>query len=357
MKNVFIISIGFLLVNCQFQKTITSKEIISQIKRVADYELSHPSVHDYDLQHDFANGWIPSTFYVSLIPLYEATGDKKYLEEVKKWGNKTNWTCAPRLNHADDIVCGQVYLDLYRHERKNGYIENLVVRMDSVLQTARRGREEWHWCDALFMAPPVYTMAGKILNEPSYIQFSDSMYWDVYDYLFDHENSLFYRDDRFFTQRGPDDQKIFWGRGNGWVLGGLARLIPYVEDAAMKQRYIELFQQIAERIVIAQQADGLWRSDLLNPKHYPSKETSSSGFFVYSLAWGINNGYLSRADYQPIVEKGWLALNKCVNEETGMLGYVQPIGAAPDSTNENTTFSYGAGAFILAGIEMLELIE
>lgn len=343
--------------SCNKRNDFRTDTIVQKIKGVADFELKHPSRHDTNIKFDYENGWVPATFYISLVPLYEYTGDTKYLQEVINWGEQFQWSCAPRINHADDIACGQVFLDLYRHDRDADYVEKLIKRMDTVSQTAEPGREEWHWCDALFMAPPTYVMASKILNDPKYLSFSDSMYWDVYNYLFDQEDSLFYRDKRYFDQRSPNGEKVFWGRGNGWVLGGLSRIIPYIENESIKSKYVDLYLKMSKRIAFLQQADGLWRSNLLDPDHYPIKETSSSGFFVYSLAWGINNGLLDKATYLPIVKKGWQGLVDCVDPKTGMIGFVQPIGAAPDDTDANTSMSYGAGAFVLAGLEMLKLQE
>tara|TARA_R110001606_G_scaffold399261_1_gene582849 strand:- start:14778 stop:15944 length:1167 start_codon:yes stop_codon:yes gene_type:complete len=331
--------------------------ILGNITRVADYELNHPSTHDQDLDYDYKNGWIPATFYVSLVPLYEATSDSKYLEAVKAWGAKTEWDLAPRFRHADDIVCGQVYLDFYRHEREPVYINKLKIRMDSLIATKVPGREDWSWCDALFMAPPVYMMAGNILNEEKYTKYADEMYWDVYDFLFDQEESLFYRDERFFTQKSPNGSKLFWGRGNGWVLGGLARMIPYIKDETMKERYVSLFKKMSEKIITLQQEDNMWRSNLLDADHWAQKESSGSAFYVYALTWGINNGILESDKYGPIVEKSWKALSECINQETGMIGWVQPIGASPGDTKATTTFSYGAGAYVLAGVEMLTYIK
>ena len=114
---------------------------------------------------------------------------------------------------------------------------------------------------------------------------------------------------------------------------------------------------MSKKIASLQQKDGLWRSNLLDPNHFPDKETSDSSFYVYSLAWGVNEGIQNRSEYQPIIEKGWSGLTQCVNKETGMLGFVQPIGAQPDDTSEFTTMSYGAGAFILAGLEVNKMMN
>ena len=48
------------------------------------------------------------------------------------------------------------------------------------------------------------------------------------------------------------------------------------------------------------------------------------------------------------------ALKSYVHED-GMLGYVQPVSAAPEQVTQNMTEVYGVGAFLMAGIEMLKM--
>ncbi|MFI3316634.1 MAG: glycoside hydrolase family 88 protein [Rikenellaceae bacterium] len=354
MKPIFLFLLSLLVISCQ-KSNFDPDTIVRNMERVAAYELANPS-HHYaeDDPYNYPNGWVPSTFYISLIPLYEATQDSQYIDAVKAWGDKFDWSCAPRLRHADDIVCGQIFLDLYRHDGKERYIAPLLERMQTIMASEIPGREDWYWCDALFMAPPVYAMAGKIFNDDAYYQFNERMYWDVHDYLFDTQESLFYRDRRYFTAKSPNGEKLFWGRGNGWIMGGLARMIPYIKDKASKDRYIDLFKTMASRVIELQQPDGMWRSNLLDPNDYAQKETSASAFYIYALAWGLNNGLLDAQTYLPVVERGWDALCDCIDPESGMLGWVQPIGAAPGDTKASTTMSYGVGAYILAGTEILK---
>lgn len=357
MRKIYLLLILPLFIACQ-NDDLNQVEIIENMKKVADYELANPSVHySIDDEYNYPNGWIPATFYVSLVPLYEATNDYKYIDEVKKWGSQSEWECAPRFRHADDIICGQIYLDLYRFEKEASYVTPLIERMDSLMATRIPGKEEWSWCDALFMSPPVFMMAGSILDDEAYQIYANDMYWDVYNYLFDKEESLFYRDQRFFTKQSPNGTKLFWGRGNGWVLGGLARMIPYIKDEALKAQYVELFTTMSARIVTLQQEDGLWRSNLLDANHFPHKETSGSAFYLYAFAWGVNQNYLDAETYTPSISKGWKALTDCIDQETGMLGWVQPIGAGPGDIKATTTKSYGAGAFVLAGTEIIKMIE
>ena len=95
-------------------------------------------------------------------------------------------------------------------------------------------------------------------------------------------------------------------------------------------------------------------ASLLDPASFPIKETSGSGFYTYALAWGVNQGLLDRAKFEPAVRKAWAALIACVDAD-GKLTHVQPIGANPKKFAEDATEVYGVGAFLLAGSEVCQM--
>ena len=140
-------------------------------------------------------------------------------------------------------------------------------------------------------------------------------------------------------------------------MGGLVEILREL-PAGNKYRtfYENLFVELATRVATLQQSDGFWRASMLDPHSYSSPETSCSGFFVYALAYGINEGLLSKEEFLPIVEKGWKALVGAV-EEDGKLGYVQPIGADPKKVTREMTEVYGPGAFLLAGTEVYRMAK
>jgi rhamnogalacturonyl hydrolase YesR len=110
---------------------------------------------------------------------------------------------------------------------------------------------------------------------------------------------------------------------------------------------------MAARLIGLQGEDGLWRASLLDPAEYPAGETSSSGFFAFGLAWGINNGVLDAKTYLPAVKRAWRGLNRALHP-SGRLGWVQPIGNDPRSVGADDTMEYGTGAFLLAASEILD---
>ena len=68
----------------------------------------------------------------------------------------------------------------------------------------------------------------------------------------------------------------------------------------------------------------------------------------------MNQNLLPRADYESATRKAWQGLVHCV-DSNGRLGFVQPIGANPDSLSATNTEVYGVGAFLLAGSEVYRL--
>ncbi len=71
-----------------------------------------------------------------------------------------------------------------------------------------------------------------------------------------------------------------------------------------RKRYETLFREMAAKVAAIQDTDGYWKSNLLDPKATPRPETSGTAFFVYGLAWGVNQGLLERTMYEPTIRKG-----------------------------------------------------
>lgn len=292
-----------------------------------------------------------------------------YTDFLKMIGERNGWKLHERPYHADDHTVGQFYLSFYEEFNDPAMLAPTQKQFDWILENRKTGtlewkarptdaHERWGWCDALFMAPPVWARLAKITGDQKYLDFMDEEYHATYDLLWDQEDHLFWRDSSFFKRRESNGRKVYWARGNGWVFGGLALMIPDLpEDWKGRPFYIDLYKQMAESLKNCQREDGTWSMGLLGGvEGYPIKETSGTSFYTFGLAWGINNGLLDRATYEPIVLKAWSALAECVTED-GLLGYVQPVGAAPGDAYADKTEVYGVGAFLAAGTEVYKLLS
>ena len=113
---------------------------------------------------------------------------------------------------------------------------------------------------------------------------------------------------------------------------------------------------MSDRVAELQCEDGFWRTSMLDIETYPDPETSSTGLFVYALAYGITQGYLPKDKFLPVVTKGWEALVASVDTE-GKVCWVQPVGQAPKRIEKRMTQVYGTGGFLMAACEMYKLTE
>lgn len=348
-------------------KNINKQQIVDISRKVADWQIAAYPENRYAKQEP--KGWIAGALYLGMYDWAELSGDAQYFDWLKKVFNRQYWQAADRMYHADDICVCQTYIDMFHKFGEEKMIIPTLARIDWVIENPSKGSlnidyskpstyERWSWCDALFMAPPVYTRLYTMTGDKKYMEFADKEFKATYYHLFDKEENLFYRDSRYFGKKEANGKKVFWGRGNGWVIGGLAEMLKTLPatDEIYRPFYEELFVKLAIRLAELQSADGFWHASLLDPASYPSPETSATGFIVYGLAYGINQGYLSAEKFTPVVEKGWNAMVSAV-ETNGKLGWVQPVGADPRQVTQDMTELYGVGAFLMAASEMYRLAE
>ena len=325
------------------------RDILKAMKLVADWQIKH-SDDRYNID------WTYAALYDGLLAASKTTSDSKYHDWVLKVARDYKWQLAPRFAHADDEAIGLTYLAFYNESHNAEELTPTHEGMDKLLaRPDDPGKNLWWWCDALYMAPKVLTELSLTTKEHSYIDFMDHEWWLTSGALYDPAEHLYYRDNRFFTQREANGQKIFWSRGNGWVLAGLAMVLERMpENYPSRAKYIEQYRQMAERIAALQPPDGVWRASLLDPGSYPNPEISGTAFFTYGLAWGIHHGFLDRKKYLPVVTKSWQSMLTHIYAD-GRLGSIQPIGGEPGKFKPSSSYVYGVGAFLLAGSELNQI--
>jgi unsaturated rhamnogalacturonyl hydrolase len=320
------------------------------ISKVADWQLQRAEA-------DFDQDWTYAAMYAGFMAVPDAAGGRKYREAMLRMSKKFDWQPGPRLAHADDQAIGQTYLDLYQRFHDPAMLAPIRARMDAVMQLPDSqfpdpNKPLWWWCDALFMAPPVLAKLSTITSDRTYLEFMDRQ-WDITTkLLYDPKAHLYFRDATFLGKHEANGSGLFWSRGNGWVMAGLARVLAEMpSDYPTRTKYVTQFKEMAAEIASLQGGDGLWRPGLLDAAAYPLPEVSGSAFYVYALAYGVDNGILDRTTYLPVIEKGWAGLVAHIYED-GRLGCIQPIGAAPGDYTATASYVFGTGAFMLAGSEV-----
>lgn len=338
----------------------------ADIKTVCDTVAAWQIAHFGEVKHS-QTGWHNGALYVGMFEWAEQSGNKKVFKFLNEVGKNNGWHMEKRQYHADDICVGQTFIRMYE---KYGKPEMIIPVRERAYYVATHPsdaplskndpvgkNDRWSWCDALFMAPPVYAQLYRITGDQVYLDYMNSEYRVCTDSLYDRNDHLYYRDCIRIPKREKNGAKQFWGRGNGWVYGGLCLIMENLPEGHPSRSYYEkIYLEMTEKIVDLQDKNGSWHTSLLDYETYPDAENSSSAFFTYGLAWGLNHGMLKGGRYEKAMQKAWKALVGYVNEE-GKLGYVQQVAGSPGAAGADATEVYGVGAMLLAGSEISRLIK
>ena len=156
-------SVFIMATEIPFQKA----EIKSIMRKVADQQIANPHPA---LEHDDLN-WPQGALYVGMVDWAELAekedNDDTYYKWLTRIGRRNCWQPDKRFYHADDIAVSQSFLDLYRKYKDEAMIIPTLARTEWIVNHPSEGSfklvegdlktlERWTWCDALFMAPPVY---------------------------------------------------------------------------------------------------------------------------------------------------------------------------------------------------------
>jgi rhamnogalacturonyl hydrolase YesR/PKD repeat protein len=337
-----------------------SESIRLTVTRTLDWQLRNRST-------TALRDWTQAALYAGIMTADDMTDAPRYREAMREVGLTVNWQPGTRTYHADDHAVAQAYLALALKEGHPEWAAPALARLDFILANpSTQGVAaqytstvpgvvdkvmRWWWCDALFMAPPVWLRAWQLTGDARYRDFVVQEWLATDALLYREEHGFYYRDQSRIGTVGPNGLPVFWGRGNGWVAGGLVEVLKILPDDDPARPWFEgRLQAMAAALAACQQADGSWRMDLLNADADATGETSGTAFFCYLLAYGVNAGLLDSAAYGPVVANAWTALRAVILED-GKLTHVQPAGAAPAAFDVSNTAVYGVGGFAFAGAE------
>ena len=315
-----------------------------------------------------SNIWTRAVYYEGLMALYSVNPQKKYYEYATQWGNAHAWNLrgGVKTRNADNQACGQTYIALYEKDRKLEQLSNIKASIDSMLATSKI--DDWNWIDAIQMSMPVFAKLGVLFNDTAYFKrmhdmYSFTKYQQGVHGLYNEKEHLWWRDKDFVPPyKEPNGENCYWSRGNGWVVAALVRVLNTIpKNELHRSEYLADYRNMMQALLPLQRIDGYWNVSLKDSTHFGGKELTGTSLFIYGMAWGINNGYLDKKVYLPVIIKAWNAMVKdCVHED-GVLGFVQGTGKEPkDSQPVSYTKipdfeDFGLGCFLLAGSELYKI--
>jgi len=326
-------------------------DLARALKLVADWQLSR-------MPDRPQTEWTWAALYAGFMSVPDEVAGDKYRKAMFAIGEKLHWQPGPQVELADDQAVGQMFLEQYFLHKDSTMIQPMRARLDAEIATPDDPNKPlWWWSDALFMAPPVFADMAVATGDDKYLRFMDRQWETTTNLLYDRSSHLYSRDASYLNQHEKNGEKIFWSRGNGWVMGGLVRVLQRLpRNSPLRPKYEAQLREMASEALSIQGPDGLWRPALLDAASYPLPEISGSAFIAFAMAYGVNHGILQKKTYWPAVERAWAGMLSHVYQD-GRLGCIQPVGASPGAFTESSSYVYGVGAFLMAGSEIYQYVS
>jgi unsaturated rhamnogalacturonyl hydrolase len=323
-------------------------------------------------------------------PLRDA-GDRIVTSYIKPDGSIATYAAADF--NIDMVTPGRALLEVQARqpeERLRTALTTLRTQLARQPRTSQGGF--WHkqryphqmWLDGLFMGSPFLAAYGKAFADPAAFDDVARQILLIDEHLYDAKTGLYYHAwDEARKQDWADKttgrSPNFWGRSIGWYGMAIVDVLDYLPPTQPELEEINaVLRRVADGIVRWQdpKSGAWWQVVDQGDRKGNYLEATASSMFVYTLAKAINRGYLPREKYLPAARRGYealvrefirtgadgrVSLTRCCS--VAGLGYTNSAGRARDGSFEYYVSEpivdndlKGVGPFILAGIEMQQLL-
>jgi rhamnogalacturonyl hydrolase YesR len=172
--------------------------------------------------------------------------------------------------------------------------------------------------DAIFMCASILAAVGELTGE--------TRYFDMAVRHIAFMNNLVRRDDGLYRHSPLTDAA--WGRGNGFAAIGYAlTLSKFPEEHPAYPQLLAQYRSLMATLADWQNDDGTWSQVVDHPGAY--HETSSTAIIGFSMQRGLNRGWLAADDYEPNVERAWLAVSTRTDSDGGFIDVSESTNKQP----------------------------
>jgi len=238
------------------------------------------------------------------------------------------------------------------------YISNVQFRLADGTIARQRPQPESLWTDDFYMCIPFLAKMGVLTGDKKYWDDAVKQVIQLSKRLFNEQKGLF--DHGWNTYSGDYDPRFYWGRANGWAAMAMAELLDVLPvNYPGRDKVLHIYRTHIRSLAELQDGTGLWHN--LLDKNDTYLETSASAMFVYAIAKGINEGWISHI-YGPVAQIGWNAVASKVLPNGQIDGVCEGTTYASDNMyyyyrGASKDATLGTGAVLLAGAEMIRLLQ
>ncbi|MCR4726084.1 MAG: glycoside hydrolase family 88 protein [Clostridia bacterium] len=221
------------------------------------------------------------------------------------------------------------------------------------------------WVDSLMMFSVFPARYAKQEGDSELLEIAAKQPALYADCMMDPCDHLWYHS--FWVKKGRHypNRKLYWARGNGWVVSALPKILDDIGDHPEKEKIVEVYQKTVEAVAKKQEASGGFRTLLGKKSTY--LESSAAALIADGIFHGVRSGYIGE-EYLPVAEKAYAFAVSCVKTKangavlfTKISGPTIPLPVLPfcgyACILRCANLTYGVAAFLWASIERDKLVR
>ncbi|MBN1647622.1 MAG: glycoside hydrolase family 88 protein [Spirochaetales bacterium] len=209
-------------------------------------------------------------------------------------------------NHVDFSIFGIIPLEIYRQTGKEEFLTVGLEFADRQWDNPRAdglSAQSRFWIDDMYMLTILQLQAFRASGDPVYLEHA-ALEMAVYLQKLQQPNGLFYH---------APDTPFYWGRGNGWVAGGMTELLLDLDpDSEHYPLVIAAYRKMMSTLLEYQDDQGVWHQLIDHPESY--REGSCSAMFAYAMITGVREGWLDGDGFDSAAEKAWRGIRQLTSE-------------------------------------------
>ena len=220
------------------------------------------------------------------------------------------------------------------------------------------------WVDSLMMFSVFPSLYAKEQGDPAMMDIAARQPRVMATYMMDKESGLWYHSYWVKHKTHYPRSKVFWGRGNGWVIAALPMILENIGPHAERPAITKILQATSAGLLPYQRADGAFETVINRPgKTY--RELSFTALVAAGWFHGIRLGVLDGGRYLEPARRAYQAVMDALVREDGHLfmpeisGPTIPMPLFPYLGYKlvplGRNWSYGLAALIFAAIESEKL--
>lgn len=285
------------------------------------------------------------------------------------------YTChKPRVDYADTAAPALI---TYYVEKKTGredvkhltdrvldYIKNEPRILDDAVNHLGKSPESRFypasiWVDSLMMFSVFPSLYGRERNDRKLLDIAARQPRLYSSYMQDKDTGLWYHSYWVRSRRAYPGRGLYWGRGNGWVVSALPKILDNLPaDHPERPGILAILEKTCREVIKYQNDNGSFNT-LLGIESY--EETSATALIADGLLHSINCSYLSGSEYKDSGIRAFKAVMDNLHEKDGRY-YLENISAPTIPTQlipglvykltpRAANFKYGVAAAAFAAIE------